>query len=481
MSGRLCVGLLLISAWPLAASAQDEPAALDASAVEREAAARLAEEEATDEVADAIAVNPVSDDEAIRERIEALLGVLAQRRGFEQIEIAVESGVVFLDGIAPSDRQRNFAGEIARNVEGVVYVDNGLTVEQLSPYSLQPAWAELSSLGADAIRVLPFLLAGALILGLGLAIGLLVRRGVRRVLRGRDYAPILKQLLANLSLLPVLLVALFLALRVTGLTRLALSVIGGTGLFGLVVGIAFRDIFENFLASLLISMNRPFTIGDLVDVDGHKGFVQTVTTRGTLLMTVEGDHIHVPNSVVYKATLRNLTSNPNRRFDFLVGIDYEDDPIAAQRSIRDALASVDAVQTDPPPSVIVEELGPSTVNLRGYYWVDIIRDNQLKARSQVVRAVKAALERDGLTMPDEQREIIFPKGVPVVMQEASTADPDNPPAAESTCLPDGRPSVDEELTPETDIIKRQAAQSNRPVGDVLLDDVSESIDETPRT
>ena len=497
MSVRVCV-LLLAIAWPgIAAWSQEPPAASDAatesSAVERELAAREAEDQASNTIADAIAVDPTADDDAIRDRIARLVDVIAAHRGFESVDVEVESGIVFLDGVVPTDQQRNFVGEIARNVEGVVYVDNGLSVEQVSPWSLEPAWAELAHLGGDAVRVLPFLLAGAAILAISLLIGLLLRRFASAVLGSRRYAPIVRNLLANLVLLAAVLVGLFLALRVTGLTRLALSVLGGTGLFGLVVGIAFRDIFENFLASLLISTNRPFTIGDLIEIGEHRGFVQSVTTRGTLLMTAEGDHIHVPNSVVYKATLRNLTSNPNRRFTFAVGIDYEDNPVEALQAIRDAVRSVDVVRDDPPPVVIVEELGASTVNIRGYYWVDVRRDSELKARSQVIRAVKVYLEAAGLTMPDEQREVIFPKGVPVAMQDhlphsGSSGDDAVPPNGSaigvgrnerilSEEIGDNGCEVDDDLSTEEDTIRRQAAQSSVPVGPSLVSEGDDPADD----
>ena len=72
-------------------------------------------------------------------------------------------------------------------------------------------------------------------------------------------------------------------LSVAGLTRLAATVLGGTGVVGLVVGIAFRDMAENFLASVLISIKRPFRIDDLIEVQGKKGFVQSVDYTGNAL------------------------------------------------------------------------------------------------------------------------------------------------------------------------------------------------------
>ena len=460
-----CVGFLLF-----AAVAAGQESAVDSTPVEQEQTARQAEEAAKNEIAEDISVAPEADDAAIRERIESLIAVLGQRRGFHDVAVDVEAGVVFLDGFAPTEQQKNFAGEIARNVDGVVHVDNELRVDEVSPWSLKPAWAELSHLGRDGIRFLPFLLAGLLIVGLSVLIAALVRRAARSILAARDYPPILRQVLANLIAIPVLLIGAFLALRVSGLTRLALSVLGGTGLFGLVVGIAFRDIFENFLASLLISTNRPFTIGDLIEVEGHLGFVQTVTTRGTLLMTREGNHVHVPNSAVYKATLGNMTSNPNMRIEVVIGIDYDDEPSAVQAAIRDVLAKNPLVLDDPPPMVVIDELGASTVNVRCLFWLNAKENSRLKVKSRVVREIKTRLDEDGFTMPDELREMIFPKGVPVQMVESQPPEPPRE-LPEPECVED----AEGDMSSENDAIARQANESDVPVsGECLVDRESEA-------
>jgi small-conductance mechanosensitive channel len=85
--------------------------------------------------------------------------------------------------------------------------------------------------------------------------------------------------------------------------------IGGTGLIGLVVGIAFRDITENFLASVFLSMQRPFETGDLLEVSGVTGYVQQLNMRTTILMTLDGNLVQIPNANVYKSNLRNFTAS----------------------------------------------------------------------------------------------------------------------------------------------------------------------------
>jgi small-conductance mechanosensitive channel len=220
---------------------------------------------------------------------------------------------------------------------------------------------------------------------------------------------------ANALAVFVLILGVYLVLRVSGLTRLAITVLGGTGLFGLVVGIAFRDIAENYLASILISVRRPFQIGDLIQVAEHWGIVQAVTTRGTLMITFEGNHIHIPNSIIYKSIVNNYTANPNLRLEFTIGIGYDDAiPLAQEVGVR-VLREHPAVLADPEPLVLVEELATSTVVLKLLFWVDVREHSMFKVRSAVIRLVKRAFQDAGISLPDEAREIIFPRGVPVRM------------------------------------------------------------------
>jgi small-conductance mechanosensitive channel len=144
-------------------------------------------------------------------------------------------------------------------------------------------------------------------------------RGLRRLLQPRLAVALLREVIARSVGVLVFILGLYLVLRIAGLTRLALTMLGGTGLLGLVIGIAFRDITENVLASILLSVQRPFRVGDLVDIAGVIGYVQQLNVRTTVLMALSGHHVQIPNATVYKSIIRNYTSNPNRREDFTRG------------------------------------------------------------------------------------------------------------------------------------------------------------------
>ena len=275
-----------------------------------------------------VEVEAVSSDAAIDRRIT---GILRSTSWFEEVDVAVRDGVVFLDGRTGSSDYRKWAGELAGKTRDVVAVVNRIRVAAPSPWNLRPAVDEVTVLWEGAVRQLPLWGLGLLILVLTGVAAKLVTEGARRLL-DRRLKPLVRDVAARAMALPVFVLGLYVVLQVAGLSRLAATVLGGTGLVGLVAGFAFRDILENFLASVLISVRNPFRIGDLVEILGHTGVVQRVTTRGTVLMDLDGNHVQIPNGTVYKSLIRNFTANPNRRESFEVGIGYEQDLAAARRS-----------------------------------------------------------------------------------------------------------------------------------------------------
>ncbi len=252
----------------------------------------------------------------------------------------------------------------------------------------------------------------------------------------------------------------YVVLYVSGLTRLALTVLGGTGLVGLILGIGFRDITENFLASVFLSIQTPFQTGDLVEINGVQGIVQRMTVRSTVLMTLDGNHVQIPNSAVYKSTIRNFTANPKLRLDFTVGVGYDVPVAQAQDVALRVLQHHPAVLGDPEPWVLAESLGPASVVIRIYFWIDGHKHNGLKVRSALIRLVKQDFEEAGITMPDEAREVIFPQGVPVRMLEAETQ---RPPAAEHKlhrAVTDQAATASEgDLASDTENLQEQAEQA----------------------
>ncbi len=355
-------------------------------------------------------VEPIARDEAIGNRIQS---VLAATGWFQDPRVVVENGVVFLNGQTESDELKKWAGDLARSTQDVVAVANRIKVDDPSIWDFSAAWSGLMGLWRDCIRSLPFVIFGMLILALFAVLGRLATRLARVFFLTRIQATLLRRVLAIAAGSLVFLIGIYVVLRVSGLTELALTVVGGTGLIGLAVGIAFRDITENFLASVFLSVQRPFVTNDLIEIGGITGYVQQLNVRTTIVMSLEGNLVQIPNSLVYKSTLRNFTTNPNRKENFVIGIKYEASIESAQEIAMAVLTDHPAVLSDPEPIVLADSFGPNTVNLRVYFWLNGHEHSWLKVKSSVMRLVKHAFQEQGIPIPDESSAIVFPQGLAI--------------------------------------------------------------------
>lgn len=416
-----------------------------------------------------VGVQPLAEDDEIAARLKR---IMEATDWFVSPEVEVEEGVVFLRGRTDTEKHREWAGNLASRTQDVVAVVNKVRVDQPDLLDFSPAIAEVEDITRTIVHSTPVMLVGIVLLLLTWLASKIAVRLFRFLAEQRFKNRLLSGVIARAATLPVVLIGIYLTLKVTGLTRLAATFVGGTGLLGLVVGIAFRDIAENFLASILISIQRPFRAGDLVKIGDHTGFVQSVTTRGTSLMTFDGNHIQVPNATIYKSIIENYSTNPNVRLSFAVGIDYEDSATDAQQAILDTLKQHQAVLAEPEPMILVDELAASTVNLIVYFWVDEDKHSGVKVRSALMRQVKQVLLEKGLTLPDEAREVIFPRGIPVRMVEEQPKSQSDSPAKPPNQQEQQCSAAEGDLTSEKEEIQKQASQSRQLEDDAtnLLDD-----------
>ena len=197
-----------------------------------------------------------------------------------------------------------------------------------------------------------------------------------------------------------LLLGLLLALSILDAMALFGAAAGSAGLVGLAVGFALKDTIENYVASIMLSLRQPFRADDHVVINSHEGIVVRLTSRATILMTLDGNHLRLPNADVFKGKILNYTLNPKRRFTFKLGVDAEDDPIEASAAGLDAMGSLAFLLETPKPSAVIEEVGNSNIVIQFGGWIDQDRTDFLKARSAAINVVKSVLENDGFTLPE---------------------------------------------------------------------------------
>ncbi len=388
-------------------------------------------------------------DERIAERIR---GIFREMPALEGVSVEVNEGVVALSGTVPAAEDIDRAEAVAGRVSGVVTVENAIE-RDVSVDGGLGGLASVQGKFADFVRLVPLI---AVAIGVAVAIALFgwLIAGLTGLWRRIALNSFLAELIASAIRFGFIVGGIVIALDMVGAGALMGAVLGGAGVIGIALGFAMRDTIENYVASLMLSLRQPFRANDHVVIDTHEGRVIRLTSRATILMTLDGNHLRIPNGQVFRAVILNYTRNPQRRFDFLLGIDADDDPAAARRVGRETLASLDFVLSDPPPEVLISEVGDSNILLRFLGWIDQREADWLKARTRAIAAVKAALEEAGFALPEPIYRLRFdPRTNPLPLENVAGAGAPKQEKRPSRTVSATVTEAKEDIAPDDDIAR----------------------------
>ncbi|HNV78251.1 MAG TPA: mechanosensitive ion channel family protein [Thermomonas sp.] len=256
----------------------------------------------------------------------------------------------------------------------------------------------------------PLLLVALLIVLFASWLGGFASRHLRVVKRFSSSNPYMEGLLRSTVRIVITLAGVVVALDLLNATSLVGAVLGSAGVIGLVLGFGFKDIAENYIAGVLLSLRKPFSPGDTVRIDSFEGKVVALTARATILMTVDGNHLQLPNSVVFKSVLLNYSRNPKRRFDFETVVDNRASWHAAMDAGLAAIGSVEGVLAEPPPSTLIRTLSNDGATLQFAGWIDQRHNDLAKTRSEAMRRVRRELREAGFVPPEHVQKVILQRG-----------------------------------------------------------------------
>lgn len=256
---------------------------------------------------------------------------------------------------------------------------------------------------------LPNIGLGLLIIILGVLLGTFIGNFAKRRISQQTQDPLMSRFLGKAIRFLCIVVAIMLGLKAAGLGGVATGILTAAGASAVVLGFAFKDIGENFIAGIILAFNRPFDINDTVEIGDNFGKVKALEFRYTKLKTFDGKDVYIPNSDVLTEPVTNYTEDGFFRWSFVIGIAYEDNIDGAKQTVMDVLRKEPNVIEDQEHEnfVIEDELATSTVNLKVFFWVDTkdFRKMAMITKGNVVRAVKEALEDNGYYMPADIQEI----------------------------------------------------------------------------
>ena len=272
---------------------------------------------------------------------------------------------------------------------------------------------QLKTLAEGAIQHSPNIVAAAVLIGVTWLASRLARRITTKVLPGKGARRSLTLAVRKLVTIGVWISGLALATIVLFPSVKPSSLIAGLGLGSVAIGFAFKDIFENFFAGMLILLRQPFRINDHIEVNDIEGVVENITIRDTLVRQTDGQPVIIPNSVLFKNPVTVRTDRDTRRVTVMCGVAYGEDVDTARDVITHAVESVDSVNQDKPIQVFAQSFGASSIDFEVTWWTGSKPVDVRKSRDAVVATVKRALDEAGIEIPYPYQTLTFHEPLPV--------------------------------------------------------------------
>jgi len=359
--------------------------------------------------AETVEVDEVADDSAIRNRLTEIYASAGKAGWLTDIDVVSDSGIVTLTGMADTTEHREWAANVARKTKDVVAVINELSVDtEIDLESTrQIVTRSLTALSTEFLVRSPLLIAALTVL---LITGFASKANnwvLRRLLDQRGMRTSLKDLIYQLSSIAIWIFGILMAAVIAfpGMTPSRLLTVLGLG--SVAVGFAFKDIFENFFAGILILWRYPFDRGDFITCGDLTGQVKEITIRNTLIRKLDGELAVVPNGTLFKNNVDVLTSQPQRRVRITCGVAYGENVDESREVVREAVRSCESVQGKRTIEVFAQEFADSSVNFEVAWWTGSKPIDIRRSRDEVIAAIKRELDNAGIEIPFPYRTLTF--------------------------------------------------------------------------
>ena len=268
-------------------------------------------------------------------------------------------------------------------------------------------WATFDRMANDVLRMLPLWVAGLMVFLAFWVLASTVRRIVARVAHRRSGFPSAATAFGRLAYLGLMVLGFLVASTVAFPSMTPGRLVSVLGLGGVAIGFAFKDIFQNLLAGILILIRQPFRVGDEISVGAFLGWVEAIETRATFIRTYDGKRVIIPNGSIYTDTVTVITAYNLLRSEYDIGIGYGDDVPRARDIALRVLREVEGVLAEPAPDVLLWDLSASSKNLRLYWWTRPDRPTVVRTRDRVLQSVAHALHDAGIDLPFPTRVVLF--------------------------------------------------------------------------
>jgi potassium efflux system protein len=201
----------------------------------------------------------------------------------------------------------------------------------------------------------------------------------------------------------VITIGFFLAIAAAGIPLDRITIILGALSVG--VGLGLQSLVNNLVSGLIIAFEKPVNVGDIIEVSGQSGTVKSINFRSSIIGTIEGADVIVPNGTLLNAQLINWTMNSSmRRSELMVGIAYDSDLVLVEKLLKDIMDKEPDILKNPPPLVFFSQFSASSIDVKILFWVSHFAET-LSTKSKLITAINMAFKENGIVIPFPRHDI----------------------------------------------------------------------------
>lgn len=266
---------------------------------------------------------------------------------------------------------------------------------------------ELINIKESIIMLLPRLTIALIVFVLGYFIIRVINKKIFKKIADKSRDSVATRFLGDI-ISGVFFVLLFIfVLNILGFSGFTKTFLGAAGITTFIIGFALKDIGENFLAGIVMVFNRPFKMGDIIQIDNEMGRVIRISMRETTIKSLDGKDIYIPNGDILKKQVVNYTIDDLLQFDFNITVFNKNNIRSVIEIIQETISSFDEVLNYPPVVVNIIDFRDGMVYLQAIFWYNLNGSRTMNRllRTRVMLSVFETLNEKGINIPDQVQDI----------------------------------------------------------------------------
>ena len=242
----------------------------------------------------------------------------------------------------------------------------------------------------------PNLLTALAIFIVSLYLARIISNILRRVLRRQKAPEGVTHLLSQLILWTVITLG-----AITAIQRFfnVTAFLAGLGIIGFTIGFALQDVMKNLVSGIILLIQQPFHVGEVIGAAGFDGTVQQIDLRTTEMETTDGRIVTLPNASVLSGPIINYTRARRLRVDLSLSLPHTIDPNTTRQLVLDTIQGVPGFVSEPAPVVVFNNLTSSAMEMTVNFWIDATKNNSAKAKDAALLNVISVFGKQGIELP----------------------------------------------------------------------------------